>query len=218
MKQLLDNVLNILKKNFFIYLPYILLIVGTVFTMALCIEDLKKKTALDVIVQENEEFRKKADSAITYSIKLNKKINRYRKEAQRAQQKASEAEKDAKESEKLATDLRTYADSIAQKLSNSKDSSNILLPLKDRIIAQKDTTITKQKTQISELNTALYKKDTAITILRTSNDSLTSVLKQIPEVDNCSQKIIFCKINKPSRKTSFVLGFGTAVAVGVLAK
>ncbi len=218
MKQHLAEILNILKTKFHIYFPYILLVVGTLITLNFCINDLKEKTALDVMVQENEEFKKRADSAITYSIELNKQIQKYKKQAANARKKADVAQKEAEESEKVADDLKTYADSIAKKLSSSKDSSDILLPLKDKIIAQKDTTIGKQKKQITELNVALYKKDTTITLLTKSRDSLVTVLGTTPDLDNCSQKIIFCKINKPSRRTSFVLGFGTAVALGVLTR
>lgn len=218
MKQHLAEILNILKTKFHIYFPYVLLIVGTLITLNFCIADLKEKTALDVMVQENEEFKKRADSAITYSIELNKQVQKYKKQAANAKKKADLAQKEAEESEKVAGDLKAYADSIAKNLSSSKDSSDILLPLKDKIIAQKDTTIDKQKKQISELNVSLYKKDTTITVLTKSRDSLVTVLSTTPDLDNCSQKIIFCKINKPSRRTSFVLGFGTAVALGVLTR
>lgn len=217
MKQQLAKVVSFLKK-WELYVPYVVLVALTLFTMSLCVEDLKKKTLLDTYAEENKAFREKADSAVKYTIELNKKVDRYKKQADKAKKNAAKAQVEGEQSEKLAADLKTYADSLAKKLGTASDSANILLPIKDKIIAQKDTTIGKQKIQISELNTALYKKDTMNVLLKKSNDSLTSVLSDVPTMDNCSNKIIFCKINKPSRRTSFFLGFGSAVALGVLTR
>jgi hypothetical protein len=89
-----------------------------------------------------------------------------------------------------------------------------VLPLKDSIIAKQKETITLQSTQVTELESALGKKDDALKLALMRGDSLQAVINLIPPAPKNPNRMFGIKL--PSRKASFLVGVAMGVGTSLL--
>lgn len=123
--------------------------------------------------------------------------------------------------------VKKEADSLKKKLADTsetktiRDSLGVLLtivPKQEEIIKQQDSVLSLKDKKIDNLEQIIIKKDSINNKLTFALDSVKKVVINIPVADKCYDKILFCKIAKPSRKTSFVAGAvaGTILTAWVL--
>lgn len=126
-----------------------------------------------------------------------------------------------------ASMVKKEADSLKKKLADTsetktiRDSLGVLLtivPKQEEIIKQQDSVLSLKDKKIDNLEQISIKKDSINNKLTFALDSVKKVVINIPVADKCYDKILFCKIPKPSRKTSFVVGAvaGTILTAWVL--
>jgi len=197
----------------------IILVASGMFALVMVIGDMNKATIANKYADAIKKNKQEAKVAMVL-------VEQYKHEVAQLQNKADSiklqntvllqqvivtkdnAHRNRQHAATLTVALRNSANTI-------EDSVEVLIqivPIKDSIIANQDAVISKQDTVITNLNTIIENKDLQIKKLQVSVTSLESVVKTIPVYDACEQKFLFCKINKPSRRTSLVVGF----TVGVL--
>jgi len=76
--------------------------------------------------------------------------------------------------------LREDLDSLKETITDSTEMARLIIPKQDSIISQQTVTISSQVTAIENLNNAIVNKDSTITLLTLSRDSLQRVVKNIP--------------------------------------
>ena len=179
--------------------------------------DGRTKDKMQDYIDKYKTYQAQADSAIKYADSLKTQIVIEENEAHAAQERAAKLSNDVKDLKHKTSSLRTHVDTLRVTITDSTELARKIIPLQDSIIAQQDTTIKTQDSQISELHTALTRKDNSIFLLTTSRDSLQKVILNIPPAPKNPNK--FLGIPLPSRMvvgtTAFIAG---AITILVLRK
>ena len=175
-----------------------------------------KKDEIATYISEYKKFQAEAKAAIKMADSLSTKIVIIENEARISQGKAQQASGQVNVLIGKTTDLRKRADSIQQTLTDSIEMARRIIPMKDTIIAEQDSTIKVQAKQVAFLNLTIGKKDTIIGLLKFSNDSLKKVVIHIPAPPPNPNKL-FGVIKLPSRTISYIAGIATGAAAVVYA-
>lgn len=188
------------------------------FALALVIGDFRNKGLLNQYAAESKKHQEATQVALAQVESYKAAVAKLQTEAASIERNNSELEKSIKQSQNNVTQTKQRAAALSTVLRDStktqKDSIEILthiIPVKDSIIEQQDSVIAKQDTTINNYVTLVENKNSQIEKLQISLNTLDSIVKTIPVYDPCEQKFFFCKINKPSRKTALITGFGIGV-------
>jgi hypothetical protein len=213
------------KKFIEIYWPVlkITLAACAVFLLAVMAFNTGKKDNMDLYIAQYEIFKQKADSAVVHAESLKVVIDEEKEKAAIAQAKAVALDKQVVLLTNRTKNLVRRRDSLLAKIDSTTtivDSLEFYINtthVQDSIILAQDTIITTKNFQIELLNISLTHKDTAITLLTTSRDSLLTVVKNIPDVPKNPNRTIF-GIKLPSRTTTFITGavFGAVTTAVIL--
>ncbi len=110
--------------------------------------------------------------------------------------------------------MEERAEVMKETLLDTLELARQVLPLKDSIIAKQKETITAQGTQVTELESALQSKDTALKLALMRGDSLQMVVNLIPPAPKNPNRMFGFKL--PSRKASFAVGLAMGLGAGIL--
>ncbi len=110
--------------------------------------------------------------------------------------------------------MEERAETMKETLLDTLELARQILPLKDSIIAKQKETITLQSTQVTELESALGKKDDALKLALMRGDSLQAVINLIPPAPKNPNRILGFKL--PSRKATFVVGLAIGLGTSIL--
>lgn len=161
------------------------------------------------------QFKKDAEAANKFADSLNTIIVVKQREAGAAEARAQALGTQVSKLKTETSTLRNRADSVRNSAKDSVELARTLIPLQDSIISTQDSTITKQGRQISQLGISLAKKDTTISLLTVSRDSLQALLRVPPKPPTNPNKL-FGFINLPSRKTTAIVAGAAGAVLGVL--
>ena len=175
-------------------------------------QDAKSDDAMDKYISEYKKFQAQADSTSKFADSLAVEIVIAENEARAAEGRANILKKQAVESRNETMNMKGRAQELSETITDTLELARVILPLKDSIITTQETTIVTQDKQISELEFALKNKDTAITLLTLSRDSLQTVVRNIPPAPKNPNRMFGIKL--PSRKTTFVVGVVAGVVLG----
>ena len=175
-------------------------------------QDAKSDDAMDKYISDYKKFQAQADSASRFADSLAVEINIAENEARAAEGRASIYKKQVVETRNETMSMVSRAQELSETITDTLELARAILPLKDSIITKQETTISTQDKQISELESALKSKDTAIALLTLSRDSLQTVVKNIPPAPKNPNRMFGFKL--PSRKTTFVVGVVAGVVLG----
>lgn len=201
-----------------------LLVASGAFAVALFIGDMKNKPLLEQYINASKKHQADASTALSQVEEYKKQVALLQDSTSRIQQRTNVL---IQEAGKKKIDIQEHKKQDAVLAIQLRDSSKTkddslkvltaIIPVKDTIIEKQQQVIATQDTAIKNLNTVVTTKDMQIEKLQISVTTLESIVKTIPVYDACEQKFFFCKINKPSRKTSVVAGFTIGVlTAGVL--
>lgn len=182
------------------------------FAAVLYWQDSTSDDAMDKYIAEYKKFQAQADSASKFADSLAQEVVIAENEARAAQSRAVVYSRQATELKNETLNLMDRAQMLTETITDTLTLARELLPLKDSIITKQETTITTQDKQIQELESALKNKDTAISLLTLSRDSLQTVVNNIPPAPKNPNRMFGIKL--PSRKTSFVVGVVAGVVIG----
>jgi len=182
------------------------------FAAVLYWQDSTSDDAMDKYISEYKKFQAQADSASKFADSLAQEVVIAENEARAAQSRAVVYSRQATELKNETLNLMDRAQMLTETITDTLTLARELLPLKDSIITKQETTITTQDKQIQELESALKSKDTAISLLTLSRDSLQTVVNNIPPAPKNPNRMFGIKL--PSRKTSFVIGAVAGVVIG----
>lgn len=202
----------------FSLVKYLLIFVGIIILLVFVNAQFDKKDKMDEYIEQVKTFRAQADSAIKFSDSLKTHIVNLKTDATEAEQKARSLNAKVGQLSRQISNRRGIADSLRKTITDSIELARVIIPHQDSIIAQQDTVIKTQHTQMSQLNIALAKKDTAIDLLTVSRDSLRTLLAQVPPPPKNPNKT-WLGIRLPTRKQSAIAGaIVGSVITGVLIK
>lgn len=182
------------------------------FAAVLYWQDSTSDDAMDKYISEYKKFQAQADSASKFADSLAQEVVIAENEARAAQSRAVVYSRQATELKNETLNLMDRAQMLTETITDTLTLARELLPIKDSIITKQETTITTQDKQIQELESALKSKDTAISLLTLSRDSLQTVVNNIPPAPKNPNRMFGIKL--PSRKTSFVIGAVAGVVIG----
>lgn len=182
------------------------------FAAVLYWQDSTSDDAMDKYISEYKKFQAQADSASKFADSLAQEVVIAENEARAAQSRAVVYSRQATELKNETLNLMDRAQMLTETITDTLTLARELLPIKDSIITKQETTITTQDKQIQELESALKSKDTAISLLTLSRDSLQTVVNNIPPAPKNPNRMFGIKL--PSRKTSFVVGVVAGVVIG----
>jgi len=183
-----------------------------IFAAVLYWQDSTSDDAMDKYISEYKKFQAQADSASKFADSLAQEVVIAENEARAAQSRAVVYSRQATELKNETLNLMDRAQMLTETITDTLTLARELLPIKDSIITKQETTITTQDKQIQELESALKSKDTAISLLTLSRDSLQTVVNNIPPAPKNPNRMFGIKL--PSRKTSFVIGAVAGVVIG----
>lgn len=201
-----------------------LLVASGAFAIAMFIGDMKNRPMLDQYMNASKKHQAEASTALAQVEEYKKQVALLQDSTNKIQQRTNVL---IKEVDKKKVDIQEHKKQdvvLAIQLrdsSKTKDDSlkvlTAIIPVKDTIIEKQQLVIASQDTAIKNLNSIVTTKDTQIEKLQISVTTLESIVKTMPVYNACEQKFFFCKINKPSRKTSMIAGFTIGVlTTGVL--
>ena len=175
-------------------------------------QDSTSDDAMDKYISEYKKFQAQADSASKFADSLAQEVVIAENEARAAQSRAVVYSRQATELKNETLNLMDRAQMLTETITDTLTLARELLPIKDSIITKQETTITTQDKQIQELESALKSKDTAISLLTLSRDSLQTVVNNIPPAPKNPNRMFGIKL--PSRKTTFIIGAVAGVVIG----
>lgn len=197
-------------------LKMVFMVAGT-FLVAVMIVNTQKQDEMDKYIAMYNEYKTEAENTSKFADSLKVHITIAENNARAAESRAAVYGRQAAASRASTEELSSRAAAIQGAVTDSIQLARELIPLKDSIITQQETTIETQDKQITELNTALTNKDTAILLLTTSRDSLQTIINNIPPAPKNPNRIF--GIALPSRKTTFIVGtLVGAITAGVILK
>ncbi len=127
------------------------------------------------------EFKEQSELASKYADSLKTEITVQENNARAAVARAEVAQKEAAVSRMRAAVLRHGVDSLKETITDSTEMARVIIPKQDSLINEQSVVIGKQVTAIENLNNAIVNKDSTITLLTISRDSLQRVVNNIPE-------------------------------------
>jgi len=175
------------------------------------IKNASDKDALDTYISEYKTFKAQADSANHFADSLKTQIVIQENEARISISKSHMLEKQVTVLKSKTSVMKDTRDSLRTTIVDSTEMARKIIPLQDSIIVHQDTVIHKQGEQITNLMRALTLKDSTISLLTLSRDSLQTIVRNIPPPPKNPNKIMGFSL--PSRT---VVG-ATAFVVGVVA-
>jgi hypothetical protein len=126
------------------------------------------------------EFKEQSELASQYADSLKTEITIQENSARAAIAQAEVAQRDALLSRTRVAVLRGGLDSLKETITDSTEMARLIIPKQDSVINEQSVTISKQVTAIENLNNAVVNKDSTITLLTLSRDSLQRVVNNIP--------------------------------------
>ena len=174
------------------------------------------KDDMEQYIQKYNTFKLQADAANKMVDSLKTVIVIEENEARAAIGQANIYAAQVKTAKNQVVGLKSNEDSLRKTITDSIEMARRIIPKLDSIIAQQDTVILHQDGEIKDLRFALQKKDTVISLLTYSRDSLQKVIITIPMAPKNPNKMF--GITLPSRTVTFIAGtvIGLVTAMGVL--
>lgn len=174
------------------------------------------KDDMEQYIQKYNTFKLQADAANQMVDSLKTVIVIEENEARAAIGQANIYAAQVKTTKNQVVGLKLNEDSLRKTITDSIEMARRIIPKLDSIIAQQDTVILHQDGEIKDLRLALQKKDTVISLLTYSRDSLQKVIITIPMAPKNPNKMF--GITLPSRTVTFIAGtvIGLVTAMGVL--
>jgi chromosome segregation ATPase len=169
------------------------------------------KDQMEQYVEKYNTFKAQAEATNKMVDSLKTTIVIEENEAHAAVSRANGFAAQAKTAKNQVTGLKAEEDSLRKAITDSTEMARRIIPKLDTIIAQQDTVILHQDGEIKDLRFAFQKKDTVISLLTFSRDSLQTVINNIPPAPKNPNKMF--GITLPSRKVSFIAG----TVVGIIA-
>lgn len=126
------------------------------------------------------EFKEQSELASKYADSLKTEIDVQETKANAAVARAETAQRLAESSRTRTAALREDLDSLKETITDSTEMARLIIPKQDSVISQQTVTITNQVIAIENLNNAIVNKDSTITLLTISRDSLQRVVNNIP--------------------------------------
>lgn len=126
------------------------------------------------------EFKEQSELASKYADSLKTEIEVQETKASAAIARADAAQQLALLSRTRTAVLRQDLDSLKETITDSTEMARLIIPKQDSVISQQIVTISNQVTAIENLNNAIVNKDSTITLLTLSRDSLQRVVNNIP--------------------------------------
>jgi len=188
------------------------LVAAGVLGLVLMLKTNQQQDEMDKYIAEYKEYKAKAEATSKYADSLAQEIVIADNEARAAQGRAKIYSTQVATLKETTGTLKEQAAMLSETITDTLELARHLLPVKDSIITTQETTITTQDKQIQELESALKSKDTAISLLTLSRDSLQTVVNSIPPAPKNPNRMFGIKL--PSRKTSFVVGVVAGVVIG----
>lgn len=216
LKQLLSE--EVVKQAIPVLRKIVILVAGVVAFLFIQAQFKDKNTQLSQQIEQIKQFKLDAEKTSKYADSLNRIVLVKEQEAGAADARARVLGTQVGKLKRETATLRGAADSLKETITDSIELARRVIPLQDSIISHQDSTIAKQDTQIVNLTIAGAKKDTTITLLKLSRDSLQTIINKAPEPPKNPNKL-FGFINLPSRKTTAIVsGIAGALAALVLVK
>lgn len=194
----------------------------TTFFVVIAAADAFKKTTEDAYLKDVEIHQQAAKKAIADNNAAKQIISVLDHKVSVLVTANEKLEKDLRAAKQQTTTAKNGVVAAKDSLKAAKTviDSNVVLTT---IVQHQDVVITSQGAEIAvltaqknNLSSQVFAKDSVIGVLVASNASLEAVVKTIPKPDKCANKFLFCKLNKPTRVTSFIGGVGATVITAVL--
>ena len=185
-----------------------------VFAGVLYWQDSTSDDAMDKYIEEYKEFQAKADSVTELADSLKAEIVIADNESRAAESRAKVLGRQVSALTNETLSMEERAETMKETLLDTLELARQILPLKDSIIAKQKETITLQSTQVTELESALGKKDDALKLALMRGDSLQAVINLIPPAPKNPNRMFGIKL--PSRKASFLVGVAMGVGTSIL--
>jgi hypothetical protein len=174
----------------------------------------KQEDEMDKYIAEYKQFQAKADSVTELADSLKEEIVIADNESRAAESRAKILGRQVNALQNETLSMEERAEVMKETLLDTLELARQVLPLKDSIIAKQKETITLQSTQVTELESALGKKDDALKLAMMRGDSLQAVINLIPPAPKNPNRMFGIKL--PSRKASFAVGLAMGIGAGVL--
>jgi len=126
------------------------------------------------------EFKEQSELASKYADSLKTEVTIQENNARAAVARAEVAQREALLSRTRVATLRGDVDSLKETITDSTEMARLIIPKQDSVINEQSVVIGKQASAIEHLNIAVVSKDSTITLLTLSRDSLQRVVKNIP--------------------------------------
>jgi chromosome segregation ATPase len=191
-----------------------LLVLLLTFAGILYWQDSTSDDAMDKYIEEYKEFQAKADSVTELADSLKVEIVIADNESRAAEDRAKVLGRQVNTLRNETLSMEERAEVMKETLLDTLELARQVLPLKDSIIAKQKETITAQGGQVTELETALQRKDDALKLALMRGDSLQAVINLIPPAPKNPNRMLGFKL--PSRKASFVVGLAMGLGAGIL--
>jgi len=185
-----------------------------VFAGVLYWQDSTSDDAMDKYIAEYKQFQAKADSVTELADSLKEEIIIADNESRAAESRAKILGRQVNSLKNETLSMEERAEVMKETLLDTLELARQVLPLKDSIIAKQKETITLQSTQVTELESALGKKDDALKLALMRGDSLQAVINLIPPAPKNPNRMFGIKL--PSRKASFLVGVAMGVGTSIL--
>jgi hypothetical protein len=169
---------------------------------------------MDKYIAEYKVFQAKAEAATELADSLAQEVVIADNESRAAEGRARVLSRQVNSLRDETMNMMDRASVMQETLTDTVELARQLLPLKDSIIAKQQETITTQSSQVSELETALQKKDDALKLAMMRGDSLQSVINLIPPAPKNPNRMFGIKL--PSRKASFAVGLAMGIGTSIL--
>lgn len=170
------------------------------------------KDSMEEYIEKYNAYKEKVDSTNHMVDSLKTVIAIEANEAHAAQSRANVFADQSKKVKVELNNLKSRTDSTRKTITDSTEMARVIIPKLDSVIVKQDTVIEQHKNEIFNLRLALDRKDTVITLLTMSRDSLQKVSKILPPAPKNPDKLF--GVTLPSRTTSFIAG--TVVGVVLL--
>jgi membrane-associated HD superfamily phosphohydrolase len=177
-------------------------------------QDSTSDDAMDKYIEEYKQFQAKADSVTELADSLKVEITIADNESRAAESRAKVLGSQVNSLKNETLSMEERAEVMKETLLDTLELARQVLPLKDSIIAKQKETITAQGTQVTELESALQSKDTALKLALMRGDSLQMVVNLIPPAPKNPNRMFGFKL--PSRKASFAVGLAMGLGAGIL--
>jgi hypothetical protein len=185
-----------------------------VFAGVLYWQDSTSDDAMDKYIAEYKQFQAKADSVTELADSLKEEIIIADNESRAAESRAKILGRQVNSLKNETLSMEERAEVMKETLLDTLELARQVLPLKDSIIAKQKETITLQSTQVTELESALGKKDDALKLALMRGDSLQAVINLIPPAPKNPNRMFGIKL--PSRKASFLVGVAMGIGTSIL--